>query len=84
MFLSNHPFYGNKETFVLLFLQALIFSQFMGTIDWLKIKLTEAGVKYRYISGDMPLNKRAKAIEQFQQVSSGSSCIELQENVQPS
>ncbi|GAQ84668.1 DEAD-box protein [Klebsormidium nitens] len=47
--------------------KALIFSQFMGTIDWLKLKLTEAGVKYRYISGDMALNKRAKAIEQFQQ-----------------
>jgi hypothetical protein len=61
--------------FHLLFAQALIFSQFMGTIDWLKIKLTEAGVKYRYISGDMPLNKRAKAIEQFQQVSSILLCL---------
>ncbi|GAQ77811.1 hypothetical protein KFL_000040120 [Klebsormidium nitens] len=47
--------------------KALIFSQFMGTIDWLKKRLTEAGVTYRYISGDMPLKKRPQAIEQFQQ-----------------
>lgn len=40
----------------------------MGTINWLKKRLTEAGVKYRYISGEMPLKQRAEAIENFQQV----------------
>jgi hypothetical protein len=34
--------------------------------QWLKTKLTEQGFSYRTISGSMPLNQRAKAIEAFQ------------------
>ncbi|PSC76011.1 helicase-like transcription factor isoform B [Micractinium conductrix] len=46
--------------------KALIFSQYITTIEWLKEKLTAAGFGYRFISGSMPLKQRAKAIQQFQ------------------
>eukprot|EP00887_Chlorella_sp_A99_P003475 scaffold7.g3475.t1 len=47
--------------------KALIFSQYVSTIEWLKTRLTEEGFGYRYISGSMPLKQRAKAINAFQQ-----------------
>lgn len=46
--------------------KALIFSQYTGTLEWLKTRLTEEGFGYRTISGSMPLKQRAKAIEAFQ------------------
>ncbi|KAI7843193.1 hypothetical protein COHA_003176 [Chlorella ohadii] len=46
--------------------KALIFSQYVSTIEWLKTRLTAAGFGYRFISGSMPLKQRAKAIQQFQ------------------
>ena len=36
------------------------------TLDWLKLRLTEEGFGYRFISGSMPLSQRTKAIEAFQ------------------
>lgn len=50
-------------------LQVLIFSQFMQTIAWLKAEFKKKGINYRFISGDMPMKKRAQAIEAFQKVS---------------
>jgi SNF2 family DNA or RNA helicase len=50
-------------------LQVLIFSQFMQTIAWLKAEFKKQGINYRFISGDMPMKKRAQAIEAFQKVS---------------
>ncbi|KAI3434920.1 hypothetical protein D9Q98_002974 [Chlorella vulgaris] len=47
--------------------KALIFSQYVSTIEWLKTALTAAGFGYRFISGSMPLKQRAKAINAFQQ-----------------
>ncbi|EFN56965.1 hypothetical protein CHLNCDRAFT_21780, partial [Chlorella variabilis] len=47
--------------------KALIFSQYVTTIEWLKTRLTQAGFGYRFISGSMPLKQRAKAINAFQQ-----------------
>lgn len=49
-------------------LQVLIFSQFMQTIAWLKVEFKKQGINYRFISGDMPMKKRAQAIEAFQKV----------------
>jgi hypothetical protein len=46
--------------------KALVFSQFASTIEFMKERLTEEGFGYRTISGSMPLNKRAAAIEAFQ------------------
>lgn len=40
------------------------FSQYTSTIEWLKVRLTQAGFGYRFISGSMPLKQRAKAINQ--------------------
>ena len=40
--------------------KALVFSQFVGTIEWLKVKLEEQGFGYRFISGTMPLKQRTK------------------------
>jgi hypothetical protein len=40
--------------------KALVFSQFMTTIEWLKTRLTEEGFGYRFISGSMLLKQRAK------------------------
>ena len=45
--------------------KALIFSQYVTTIEWLKVRLTAAGFGYRFISGSMPLKQRAKAINAF-------------------
>ncbi len=47
---------------------ALIFTQFASTLEWLQTRLVENGFSYRSISGSMPLNKRAKAIDAFQKV----------------
>jgi SNF2 family DNA or RNA helicase len=47
--------------------KALVFSQFIGTLEWLKSRLPEEGFGYRTISGSMPLNQRAKAIAAFQE-----------------
>jgi len=49
-------------------MQVLIFSQFMQTIAWLKAEFKKKGINYRFISGDMPMKKRAQAIEAFQKV----------------
>ncbi|KAG0572879.1 hypothetical protein KC19_VG131700 [Ceratodon purpureus] len=46
--------------------KVLIFSQFMQTIAWLKVEFRKQGINYRFISGDMPMKKRAQAIEAFQ------------------
>jgi SNF2 family DNA or RNA helicase len=46
--------------------KALVFSQFIGTLEWLKTRLPEEGFSYRTISGSMPLPQRAKAIQAFQ------------------
>ncbi|KAJ7517354.1 hypothetical protein O6H91_21G020400 [Diphasiastrum complanatum] len=46
--------------------KVLIFSQFMQTIAWLKAEFKKQGVNYRFISGDMPMKKRAQAIDAFQ------------------
>ena len=46
--------------------QALIFSQYTGTLEWLKTRLSEEGFGYRTISGSMPLKQRAAAIQAFQ------------------
>ena len=46
--------------------KALVFSQFIGTLEWLKSRLPDEGFGYRTISGSMPLNQRAKAIAAFQ------------------
>ncbi|KAK9808795.1 hypothetical protein WJX72_003802 [[Myrmecia] bisecta] len=46
--------------------KALVFSQYVSTIEWLKTRLTEEGFGYRYISGSMPLKQRTKAIDAFQ------------------
>uniref|UniRef100_A0A7I4DZM6 SNF2 family DNA-dependent ATPase n=1 Tax=Physcomitrium patens TaxID=3218 RepID=A0A7I4DZM6_PHYPA len=46
--------------------KVLIFSQFMQTIAWLKAEFKKQGINYRFISGDMPMKKRAQAIEAFQ------------------
>eukprot|EP00658_Telonema_sp_P-2_P078630 TRINITY_DN7411_c0_g1_i2.p1 TRINITY_DN7411_c0_g1~~TRINITY_DN7411_c0_g1_i2.p1 ORF type:complete len:910 (-),score=179.13 TRINITY_DN7411_c0_g1_i2:138-2867(-) len=45
----------------------LVFSQFHRTIEYLQTVLTNHGFKYRTINGAMPLKKRAKAIQAFQQ-----------------
>ena len=42
--------------------KALVFSQFVGTIEWLKGKLREHGFGYRTISGSMPQKPRAKVV----------------------
>ena len=41
--------------------KALVFSQFVGTVEWLKVKLQEQGFGYRTISGSMSLKQRSKA-----------------------
>ena len=41
-------------------------SQFNGTLEWLKTRLTELGFGYRTINGSMPLKQRARAIDAFQ------------------
>ncbi|KAG0596709.1 hypothetical protein M758_UG278500 [Ceratodon purpureus] len=46
--------------------KVLIFSQFMQTIAWLKAEFKKQGINCRIISGDMPMKKRAQAIEAFQ------------------
>ena len=40
--------------------KALVFSQFVGTLEWLKVKLQEQGFGYRTISGSMTLKQRSK------------------------
>ncbi|XP_024528527.1 DNA repair protein RAD5A-like [Selaginella moellendorffii] len=49
--------------------KVLIFSQFMQTVAWLKCQFKKQGINYRFISGDMPMKKRAQAIEAFQKES---------------
>ena len=46
--------------------KALVFSQFTGTIDWLKERLPAEGFGFRTIDGAMALNKRTQAIADFQ------------------
>lgn len=46
--------------------KALVFSQFMSTIEWLKERLPQEGFGFRTISGSMPLKKRSAAIAEFQ------------------
>ncbi|GAB4813732.1 hypothetical protein N2152v2_000778 [Parachlorella kessleri] len=47
--------------------KALVFSQFSSTIEWLKVRLTQEGWGFRFISGGMPAGQRAKAIRAFQE-----------------
>ena len=54
--------------------KALVFSQFVGTIEWLKGKLREHGFGYRTISGSMPQKQRAKVVTVHQ-----SSMLTLKE-----
>ena len=42
--------------------KALIFTQFIGTLEWLAQRLQEEGYGYRTISGKMHLNKRAQVL----------------------
>ncbi len=42
--------------------KALVFSQFVSTIEWLKVKLAEQGFSYRTISGSMSLQQRSKVL----------------------
>ncbi len=44
--------------------KALVFSQFVSTIEWLKVKLAEQGFSYRTISGSMSLQQRSKVLSQ--------------------
>ena len=46
--------------------KVLIFSQFVKTLNVLKIELENAGLKYRTLTGDMSLSKRKKALDMFQ------------------
>jgi SWI/SNF-related matrix-associated actin-dependent regulator of chromatin subfamily A3 len=43
--------------------QALVFTQFNSTLDWLQSALPAAGFSYRTITGSMPEKQRTKAIE---------------------
>ena len=43
--------------------KALVFSQFVSTIEWLKVKLAEQGFSYRTISGSMSLQQRSKVLK---------------------
>jgi len=45
--------------------KALVFSQFVSTIEWLKVKLAEQGFSYRTISGSMSLQQRSKVLSQI-------------------
>ena len=40
--------------------KALVFSQFVSTIEWLKVRLDEQGFCYRTISGSMTLKRRSQ------------------------
>ena len=46
--------------------KSLVFSHFQSSIEFLKIKLTEAGYNYRTLSGGMSRAQRTKALEDFQ------------------
>lgn len=46
--------------------KSLVFSQFSSTLQWLKQELPKHGFKFRTLSGDMPMSKRAKALRDFQ------------------
>eukprot|EP00479_Gromia_sphaerica_P004879 TRINITY_DN1577_c1_g1_i1.p2 TRINITY_DN1577_c1_g1~~TRINITY_DN1577_c1_g1_i1.p2 ORF type:complete len:143 (+),score=32.37 TRINITY_DN1577_c1_g1_i1:1716-2144(+) len=46
--------------------KVLVFTQFNDTLEWLKKQLTEKGFGYRTLSGNMSMQKRAKALEAFQ------------------
>lgn len=63
-------FTTTSPVWILICMQVLIFSQFMQTIAWLKAEFKKKGINYRFISGDMPMKKRAQAIEAFQKVRS--------------
>lgn len=55
--------------------KALIFSQFAGTLDWLKLKLAEHGFDYRFISGSMSATQRDKVTVCCDQI---TPCLQLQ------
>ena len=40
--------------------KALVFSQFVSTLDWLKVRLEEQGFGYRTITGSMTLKHRTQ------------------------
>ena len=46
--------------------KSLVFSHFQSSIEFLKLKLTEAGYNYRTLSGDMSRAQRTKAPADFQ------------------
>ena len=57
--------------------KALVFSQFVSTIEWLKVRLDEQGFGYRTISGSMTLKRRS----QVQLLQSCPSILILQFNI---
>jgi SNF2 family DNA or RNA helicase len=46
--------------------KSLIFSQFVTTLDWLKIELPKHGFQFRTLSGGMSMTARDKALKDFQ------------------
>jgi len=46
--------------------KSLVFSQFTSTLQWMQQELPKHGFQFRTLSGDMPMQKRAKALREFQ------------------
>ena len=51
--------------------KSLVFSQFVSTIDWLKVKLEEQGFGYRTISGSMTLQRRSQVGHAYECITHG-------------
>jgi len=47
--------------------KALVFTTYASTLNYLKEELPRRGFNFRTLTGDMDMNKRRKALEQFQQ-----------------
>ncbi len=46
--------------------KSLVFSQFTSTLQWMQQELPKHGFQFRTLSGDMPMQQRAKALREFQ------------------
>ena len=46
--------------------KSLIFSQYASTLKWLQTELPKHGFQFRTLSGSMSMQKRAKALHDFQ------------------
>jgi SNF2 family DNA or RNA helicase len=46
--------------------KSLIFSNFSSTLIWLREELPKHGFQFRYITGQMPMRRRAEALRAFQ------------------